>query len=52
MPPVCTRERFERDFGDEKKCNYYMLSKTQTDNKHFWAYVEWDTFEDMMDHFE
>ncbi len=44
--------RFEDKLRDEKSCNYYSLSKTSTDNIYFWAYFEWDSWRDLMDHME
>lgn len=44
--------RFEDELRREEKCDYYMFSKTSTDNIYFWSYLEWDSWRDMMEHME
>lgn len=57
-PPTMTEEfidewmRFEDELRREEKCDYYMFSKTSTDNIYFWSYLEWDSWRDMMEHMD
>ncbi|EFJ43289.1 hypothetical protein VOLCADRAFT_96525 [Volvox carteri f. nagariensis] len=45
-------DRHDKNLRDVKGLNFYQKTKNVIDNVFFWSYTEWDTFGDLMDHWD